>query len=210
MKINEGRGPAYRIETERLVLRCMGPEDAPAFHRVVEANVEHLRPWLSWVRHEPQPLQERVRRLQQLRSHFDRGKDYIYGIFDPRESQVLGATGLQTRQGPGTREVSYWIDRDHCGRGLATEVAGALVRVAFEVDRVRRVELHCDPRNRASAVIARRLGFEHEATLKARRYYGEGAPGDTMIWTLFEDTYRRSPARDMILRAFDGLGRQVL
>ena len=210
MNIDAGRGPAYRIETPRLVVRCMAPEDAPAFHRAVQANVEHLRPWLSWTRHEPRSLEERVRRLRQLRSYFDRGKDYVYGIFDGEEKKVLGATGLQTRQGAGAREVSYWIDREYCGQGLATEVAGALVRVAFEVDRVRRVELHCDPRNVASAVIARRLGFEHEATLKARRYYGEGPPGDTMIWTLFEENYRGSPARDTMVRAFDGLGRQVL
>lgn len=210
MERREGRGPAYRIETKRLVLRCMGPGDAPAFHRAVEENLEHLRPWLSWTRHEPRKLEERVQRLKQLRSYFDRGKDFVYGIFDLPEKRVLGATGLQTRQGPGAREVSYWIDRDHCGQGLATEAAAALVRVAFEVDRVFRVELHCDPRNQASAVIARRLGFEHEATLKARRYYGDGPPGDTMIWTLFEDSYRRSLARDTALRAYDGLGRQVL
>lgn len=204
------RGPAYRIETRRLVLRCPDPGDAKGFHEVVLRNLDHLRPWLSWIRHEPRDLEEHAERLRQLRSYFDRGKDFVYMIFDREEEKCLGATGLQTRQGPGAREVAFWVDRGHCGQGLAGEAAAAMVRVAFEVDGMERVELHCDPANRASAAIARRLGFEHEATLKARRYYPPGERRDTMIWTLFAGRYRGSAARDTWVRAYDGLGRLIL
>jgi len=39
-------GPAYRIESERLVIRCYNPKDALLLQKSVQESVEHLRPWL--------------------------------------------------------------------------------------------------------------------------------------------------------------------
>jgi len=38
-------GPAYRIHTSRLVLRCWHPQDAPLLKAAIDTNLEHLRPW---------------------------------------------------------------------------------------------------------------------------------------------------------------------
>src|ERR1700759_5294954 len=38
--------PPYRIETERLVLRCWNPADAEALKEAVDASIEHLLPWM--------------------------------------------------------------------------------------------------------------------------------------------------------------------
>ena len=38
----------YRIETERLVLRCYDPEDAPLLKDAVDRSLDHLRPWMPW------------------------------------------------------------------------------------------------------------------------------------------------------------------
>ena len=35
-------GPAYGIVTDRLVLRCYEPRDAPALKAAVDANLDHL------------------------------------------------------------------------------------------------------------------------------------------------------------------------
>lgn len=205
------RGPAYRIETKRLLLRAPDPKDAEAFHRAVLKNLDHLRPWMSWTRHEPRELAGHRARLQELRRYFQEGKDFVYTFFSSSDQQLLGAMGLQTRQGPFARELSFWIDQDYCGQGLTTEGASALVRVAFEVDQVHRVELHCDPENRGSAHIARRLGFEHEATLRDRRFYpSKRDPKDTMIWTLFRQDYLSSDARHTWLRAYDRHGYRLI
>ena len=34
----------YRIETERLVLRCYEPDDAPLLKEAVDESIEHLLP----------------------------------------------------------------------------------------------------------------------------------------------------------------------
>jgi RimJ/RimL family protein N-acetyltransferase len=151
-----------------------------------------------------------VQWLRKCRGDFDLGRDYIYGIFDRRETEILGGTGLHLRYGPGVREIGYWISKSHMGQGLATEVALALVKVAFLVDEVSRVEIHCDPKNEKSAAIPRRLGFVHEATLRHRRKNSTGAWGDTMIWTLLAEEFPKSPSNQVRVEAYDVLSRRLV
>ena len=48
--------PPYRIETDRLTIRCWEPRDAPLLKQAVDASLDHLRPWMPWARDEPTPL----------------------------------------------------------------------------------------------------------------------------------------------------------
>jgi RimJ/RimL family protein N-acetyltransferase len=204
------RGPAYRVVTERLVLRCWQPTDAPLLKAAIDASLDHLRPWMPWVSQEPESVDAKAARLRRMRGQFDLGIDYVYGVLDREERAVLGGTGLHTRAGEGAREIGYWIHVAHVGQGLATELVAALTRVAFEVDAVRRVEIHCAPENVRSAAVPRKLGYVHEATLRARAARSDGTPRDTMIWTLLDGEYAASPAARRPAEAYDALGEQIL
>jgi RimJ/RimL family protein N-acetyltransferase len=203
-------GPAYRIQTERLVLRCWDPRDAPLLQAAIDASLEHLWDWMQWARGEPQDLQTKIGLLRRFRGNFDLGNDFVYGIFNPEESQVLGGTGFHTQVGKDALEIGYWIHVDFINRGLATETAGALTRVAFTVNEVKRVEIHCDHDNVRSAAVPRKLGFVHEATLRRRDVTPGGEPRDTMIWTLLDDEFPDSPAASAAIQAFDAIGRRIL
>ena len=202
------RGPAYRIHTPRLVVRCWEPADAPLLKEAVDASLDHLRPWMPWAKDEPQSLEQKVELLRGFRGRFDLGEEFVYAIFDRDESRVLGGTGLHRRSDEGSREIGYWLRPDATGRGLMTEAAAALTRVAFDIDGVDRVEIHCDPQNTASAAVPRRLGYEHEATLRRRLAYPEIR--DTMIWTMFSDAYPRTMCAGARLAAFDVTGAVLL
>jgi RimJ/RimL family protein N-acetyltransferase len=203
-------GPAYRIVTPRLVIRCWNPIDAPLLKAAVDENLDHLQPWMPWANDEPTTLSHKVQLLRTFRGNFDLGTDYLYGIFNLDETRVFGGTGLHVRQGANAREIGYWIDKEQINQGLATEVSAALTRVAFEIDGVDRVEIHCGPSNIRSASVPRKLGFVHEATLKRRLVDSSGEPRDTMIWTLFAADYPTSPAADSQLTAFDAAERQIM
>jgi RimJ/RimL family protein N-acetyltransferase len=193
-----------------LVIRCPDPDDAPALDLAIRLNLDHLRPWMLWAKNEPVSLQERTEFLRRSRGNFDLANDFGYLIFNPTESLILGGAGLHTRLGVDAREIGYWIHKDHTHLGYATEVAAALTRVAFEVDHVRRVEIHCSPKNTISASIPKKLGFIHEATLHDRTEDVAGNLRDTMIWSLFEENYFSSiPARQK-LHAFDVIGRRII
>ena len=205
--------PPYRIETERLVLRCWKPRDAELLKDAVDSSLEHLRPWMPWAVDEPQTLDEKVELLRSFRGRFDAGTDFVYGVFDPDESRALGGTGLHPRGGGGAAlEIGYWIRADALRRGLATELSAALTRVGFEVCGVERMEIHVDPRNEASARIPRRLGYVEEGTLRRRlppRRPGEPRADET-FFTLLREEYDASQLPSTPLAAYDAAGRPVL
>jgi RimJ/RimL family protein N-acetyltransferase len=203
-------GPAYRILTPRLVIRCWNPADAPLMESAVRANVDHLLPWLPFARNEPEELQTKIERIRQWRARFDTDADYVYAIFNPEETRVVGGTGLHKRVGDQAYEIGYWIDREMINQGYATEAAGALVKAAFEIMHARRVEIHCDPMNHRSAAVPRKLGFVHEATLRERFPATEKEWTDLMIWSIFSSDYPGSPAQSIEIIAFDCANRRIL
>jgi len=200
--------PPYRIVTERLVLRCWEPRDAPLLKEAVDSSIDHLLPWMPWAVHEPQSLEEKVALLRQFRGKFDLGQDFTYGIFSPDETQALGGTGLHTRIGDDALEIGYWIRASRAGEGLGTESTAALTRVAFEFTEVDRVEIHCEPENERSRAIPRRLGYREEATLRRRLRHPD--PRDVVVYSLFRDDFASSPASTAALEAYDAVGTRVL
>jgi RimJ/RimL family protein N-acetyltransferase len=201
--------PAYRIETERLVIRCYQPADTQLLANSILESLEHLKPWMPWAHDEPRSFELRLQGVQRFRGRFDMQEDYVYGIFDPQETRLLGGTGLHTRIGERQLEIGYWLHKDYINRGLITESTAALVKVAFEVIHIHRVEIHCDPRNHASAAIPRKLGFTHEGTLRQKTPFRERW-SDSMIWGLLEEEYPSSPAAQAQIKVFDAAGAPLL
>ena len=197
----------YRIETARTVIRCYDPADAPLLKAAVDANLDHLRPWMPWAQAEPTSLAAKVALLRRFRGQFDLDEDYIYGIFSSDEGELLGGTGLHTRVGDRARETGYWIAAKHEGQGLVTEVVSALAKTGFTHEDLVRIEIRCDPANVRSAAVPRRLGFVHEATLRDRVI--GGAVRDQMVWTLFRDAYASGPLPAFPIRCFDACGAQL-
>ena len=203
--------PPYRIVSERLVIRCWEPLDAPLLKEAIDSSLEHLQPWMPWARAEPQELSEKVDLLRRFRGQFDLGTDFVMGIFDIDERDVLGGTGLHKRRGADALEIGYWIRSSHVGRGLATESSAALTRVAFELCDVDRVEIRVDPANEASLTIPRKLGFVEEGILRRRLPPDEnGVPRDVIVFSLFRDGFAGSPSLSARVQAFDASGERVL
>jgi RimJ/RimL family protein N-acetyltransferase len=165
---------------------------------------------MPWVKTEPEELKVKIERLREFRADFDLSKNYVYGVFDPKETQLLGGTGLHPRVGSNAIEIGYWIHVNHVNKGYATEISAALTKVAFEVENVNRVEIHCDPDNIRSAAIPKKLGYVFEATLRNRCENIEGELIDSMIWSLQKDDYLKSPCAKAKIVAYDVFGNNIL
>lgn len=203
--------PAYRIETRRMVLRCWAPADAALLKATVDGSLDHLQRWLPWASRHPISLDQTIADVRGFRRKFDGDEDFAYGAFDPGETEIFGGGGLHQRSGPGALEIGYWRRADGGGQGLATELAAALCRAAFEIHEVQRVDIRVDPENRASARVAEKLGFRLEATLRQRLVVVEGKLRDAMIWSMLRDELAGSPAAALAgdARAFDAAGRRL-
>jgi RimJ/RimL family protein N-acetyltransferase len=201
---------AYRIVTERLVIRCWDPADAPLAKEAIDSSLEHLREWMPWAHAEPTTLEQKMQLLRLFRGKFDLDQDAVYGIFDREERRVVGGTGMHPRVGDDASEIGYWIRSDATGKGLATESTAAVTRVGFEIAGFDRIEIRCDPANVRSAAIPKRLGYVHEATLRGRLRNELDEPRDAMVFTMFADDYPASPCAATPLEAFDPAGAQLL
>lgn len=204
------KGPAYRIETERLLVRCYNPKDTDLLAQSISGSVDHLKPWMPWAHEEPEPIEAKINRLRRFRANFDLDEEYVYGIFDPEETELIGGTGLNPRVGPQALEIGYWINVNHINLGYATEIAGALTKVGFEINKVKRMEIHCLPNNVASASIPKKLGYLHEATLRKRQPNEKEELNDTMIWSMLREEYKSSFLKDLPIKAYNAVGNQIL
>ncbi|HEY4286813.1 MAG TPA: GNAT family protein [Puia sp.] len=200
----------YKIETERLLIRCYIPEDAAKLQTSINASTQHLLPWIPWAIEEPQQIDWAAKFIRKFRGQFDLGEDAVYGIFDKEEKEIIGGTGLHNRVGKDAREIGYWINVNHIGRGYATEAVRALIKVGFEIEGLQRIEIHCSADNVHSYNIPHKLGFTLDTTLKNNYTNRLGKLQDTMIWTLGAAAYATGPIRETALKAFDFLGRPII
>lgn len=199
----------YRIETERLVVRCWDPKDAALMQAASAVSKEHLLPFMPWAEKEPQTVEQKIELTRRFRGLFDRNEDYVYGIFNKDESRALGGTGLHTRLKDNALEIGYWLHKDFINQGYITESSAALTKVAFEFYHVDRMEIHCSVENLASASVPRKLGYIHEAT-RRRLGYANGKSTDSLVWTLFADEYPNTPSASAVIHAFDVVGNSLL
>ena len=79
-----------------------------------------------------------------------------YLVLD-REDRVLGTTGLDVET-PWRAATGYVLRRDAWGRGLASEAAVAMTRLADDLG-VIRLHALCHPDNTASARVLAKAGF---------------------------------------------------
>lgn len=201
---------AYCVKTDRLLLRCFEPKDAYDVKNAIDKSAEHLLKWMAWAKHEPEDIEIKINRMKKNRADFDLGNNFAYGIFLNNDSKFIGTISLMRRIGDDALEMGYWLHGDYINKGYITEAASALVKVAFEIEKVDRVEIHCDIDNGASAAIPSKLGFNKEAVVRRSELSDEGKRKKSIIWALFKEDYETSKLKYLNLNAFDAVNRKIL
>jgi len=164
-----------------LVLRRVRAADAGPIAAAVSASMDHLRPWMPWATPEAANPRTQRARAAEADEMWSAGTDYIYSVFAAEESALVGEIGLHRRVGDGGIEIGYWIAETQTRRGFGTAAAEALTFVALGLPGVRRVEIHCDEANAASAAIPRKLGYRLDRVI-AHPPEAPGESGRRMIW----------------------------
>lgn len=204
------KGPAYRLETPRLLLRCWAPEDALRLRPALDDSADHLRPWIPFMKDEPRTLEETAEWLAGIRAMFDRREHFRYAVWNSSGQQLIGENMLLDRVGPDALEIGYLTHRAFDGQGYASEATLAMIRAGFELHGAQRLEIHCATGNAASAAIPRRFGFHLDGTLRGRATNADGEVHDLMIWSLLRDEYAAGDLGKAPLKAWDALGRRLI
>ncbi|MEO9034747.1 MAG: GNAT family N-acetyltransferase [Gemmatimonadaceae bacterium] len=173
-----------------MLLRPWRADDAMAVLPVLEANRDHLEPWIPKRVSEPAPIGILEERLAGCGQDFAADREWRFGMFLLDQPVPLGEFGLFPRSASGRvpfaisdrAEIGYWLRSDFTGRGLVNEAARAVLGAAAAVPRFSHIEIRCDARNAPSVAVARRLGF----TLASASHpdeLGDNSRATLQIWT---------------------------
>ena len=83
---------------------------------------------------------------------------------------LVGFAGFRPFYDPPVLQLVYGIGPSHAGRGLATEIARAVIDVAFNERGFREIRASTDEPNRASIRVLERLGMTLVATEPGERW----------------------------------------
>jgi ribosomal-protein-alanine N-acetyltransferase len=155
--------PNPPIETERLRLRDLSPDDLPAYEGLY-ADPEVTR-FLAGAPTETEGVRDWLDR--RLASNAD-GSSAIRTVFERASGAFVGRSGLLTWEIDGRREteVGYALARPYWGKGYATEAASAVRDDAVQRLGHRRLISLILVGNERSIHVAERLGMRHERDLE--------------------------------------------
>lgn len=169
------------LTTPRLTLRPYVSTDAAALCDAKHASHAELKLWMPWAQELPSLEKEQgtIAYFQQKEAD---GKEWTLGLFLP-DGTFLGSSGfrLDDKDVP-SYELGYWLDSRHTGKGYMTEAVKAQTTFLFQQKDAQRVFIQCHSLNHASAAVAQRLGFVHEATLRNERRHVDGTLADSLIF----------------------------
>ncbi len=153
------------IETERLVLRPLTPEDELALGSVL-SDAETMR----WY---PRPLtQDEVRAWIERQMGRYPGGSGLLAMVEKATGELIGDCGpvWQEIEGRAELEIGYHVNRERWNHGFASEAAKAVMDYAFRQFDVERVVSMIRPENAASRRVAEKNGLTVERVVLWRDY----------------------------------------
>lgn len=168
------------LTAERLLLRWLTPEDAPALFTVF-GDPEVCR---YWSRPAMRDVTAAAELQREVARHFAARTLFQWGIVERAGGDVIGTATLAWLSAEhGRAGIGYAFARSVWGRGYATEAVAALVAFAFDSLGMRRLEADVDPRNDRSIRVLERLGFRREG-VQRERYVLAGEVQDAVLYGL--------------------------
>jgi [ribosomal protein S5]-alanine N-acetyltransferase len=159
------RALAPVLETERLVLRPLSPDDLPAMHLIFndpevgrhlfDGELVPFKTTISILEASDRDFSERGIGLFGVRL---RGADY----------DLVGLCGLRWEEGIGEMEIMYCLLPQLWGQGLTTEAARATLRFAFEEAELWCVMGGAEEPNAASLRVIEKLGMRFAGRILAK------------------------------------------
>ena len=175
------------IKTSRLVLRWISEDDVDSLYEIF-SDPQVMRYWSST------PLTDREAAAALQRDIAEGNlKDTMWkwGLALSDSNKLVGtATLFNISLSNGRAELGYGLGRAHWGQGLMNEALNALLKHAFDVVQLRRLEADVDPRNSGSIRTLERLGFQREGYLRERWYVG-GEIQDALFYGLLKREWQR-------------------
>ncbi|WP_155590823.1 GNAT family N-acetyltransferase [Lysinibacillus cavernae] len=170
------------LETERLRLRELTQEDAPAIFRCF-SNEAVTR----YYGQEPFVDKQQAEQLvKQFANNFEGKRGIRWGIERKDTNEVIGTIGFHLWLAAHKRaEIGYEIHPDYWRQGYTKEAVQKAITYGFEHLNLNRIGAVVFLENEASNQLLMKLGFQQEGILRDYMYQN-GQAYDTFIYSLLK------------------------
>lgn len=149
---------------EAIQLHLLQPHHTKPLFRLLEANRDHLAPFIG-AAEDIGSLLEAQEFIDEGLEDFDRNPAYAsFGIFC--HDELVGCIGYSRiksdyaeDRGSSMPEMSFWVARTHEGMGIIRRSAVRVVDYVLIEQQQPLIEVHCAVDNQRSQRVAERLGF---------------------------------------------------
>ncbi|HCI80465.1 MAG TPA: GNAT family N-acetyltransferase [Ktedonobacter sp.] len=174
------------LETKRLVLREMQPDDAEAYFRVLsDAEVMQYYDGLPFT-----TLEQSYQSIARHHRRFEQEEGIRWGITLKGENIVIGNCGFAWDTQHRSAVLVYVLSRSYWRQGIMAEALQAILTFGFDTKHVHRVEAEVVVNNGASIHILQKFGFQEEGVLRERFFVNEHFY-DEKIFSLLEEEFRQ-------------------
>lgn len=161
-------GEVDSLETPRLLLRRLTPDDAAAYWPLVSdprilAQVGERRPLTDLA-------QVRRRLDERLQAEYATHGYGRLAVIDKHDGRLIGWCGLKYLAELGESDIGYRFLPEYWGRGYASEAGAAVLRHGFETLELARILGLVLPGNAASAQVLRKLGLHYQRRVHMPRF----------------------------------------
>ncbi|TJY43877.1 GNAT family N-acetyltransferase [Cohnella pontilimi] len=163
---------SQQLSSSRLLeLKVVDESYADKVLEFVVRNKQFLKEWEPLRNPTFYYLEAQRQLLIDDRLSMERGNLFKVWMFKKDQpDQIIGSATLSNivRGAFQSCHLGYRIDQFEQNKGYMTEAVGLLVRYAFELLKLHRIEANIMPRNKGSLRVVEKLGFQHEGL--ARKY----------------------------------------
>ncbi len=181
-----------QLHTERLLLRELRPDDAPAL-LAIHADAAHMR----WYGADPVATPDDAARLVELYAGWRRmpNPGTRWGIVRREDQALVGTCGLfKWNRGWRRCTTGYELAASAQGRGYMREALTAVFAYGFDEMTLNRIDASVHPGNAASIRVLSAFGFTREGYTREAGFWGDRYH-DLVEFGLLRRDFRAFPGR---------------
>jgi len=182
------------LEGSVVRLESIRPEHASLFWEVAKENLDDIFRWIPYSMKSPEDFDRVVTRALEEQ---ERGDSVVFATVERASGQVIGSTRFMNIDRVNRRvEIgSTWIAPRWQRTAVNTEAKYLMLRHAFEVWKVVRVELKTDVLNQKSRNAILRLGAKEEGILRKHVVTHTGRIRDSVYFSILDTEWPEVKAR---------------
>lgn len=185
MFISDVFGNLPALETERLILRKLRPEDdRDVFDYASNPEVSKQ---VVWDTHES--IEDSRSFIAAVMELYENGEVATWGIEHRESGKLIGTAGFAYWNIPHARaEIGYALGERYWGRGYMTEAARAMLDFGFNTMGLNRIEARCELENRGSERVMEKIGMSLEGVIRQHMYV-KGSYRDLKLYSILRSEW---------------------